>query len=933
MEIISHDSGLRIVSYNCRSIKSSIGAVKNLCLDNDIILIQEHWLMPGEISYLSTVDSNFVFFGSSAVDVSSAVLCGRPYGGTAILCRQNIAGVVKPVKCDNTRITAIELAVHLNGSLTTILLVSVYMPVDVGVGQTDEDFEFVSGCLNALIAESQVNGYILAGDFNFHLKSQRHKSIMKALDDHHAVLADEYALHPGSFTYVSDSHNTTSWIDHVLTNQCMLSFLSNMSVLYDIVSSDHRPLRFCLTTDAVCSSYGTSSDAECVRMVSDWSACSQTDIDNYARGLEALLQSVPLPPICCMPSCGIKDHQNDIDAYYQAINACINRAMHRFVPLKRSSLNDLCVAGWTDIVADKHEAARQAFMEWIVSGKPRTGYVCEAMKRTRAQFKLALRYCRNHEEMLRNNALARDFLNKNDKGNNFWKNIKRATSSKMTCNATTVGGVTGDDNVANMWKDSFQQLYSIHNNDGMLQDFSAYQTDNTHVFTHADLCSAIMKLKCNKAYGPDGISAEAIKYGGQLLSVHLTILFNMFTAHCYLPADFMKTTVVPLLKNKSGDICDVNNYRAIALSNCTSKLLESVILHCFQLHDTADSDYQFGFKTGHSTSLGCSVLKQVLNYYRANGSYIFACFLDLSKAFDSVNHKTMFRQLTALKFPANLVQLLVFWYANQQMNVRWKNIVTDCFHVKNGTRQGSVLSPYLFCIYMRHLTTIVVKSGIGCHIAGLPVNILLYADDLVLLAPSWLAQQKLLNICAVAVADLDMNFNTSKSYTMIFEPYNRARRINCVFPSLVLNASHLNTVCSFKYLGHILSASAADNDDIVHQMSLLYARANVLIRKFSKCSRDVKLCLFRTYCSNFYGAALWTQYNVTVLKRFEAAYVKCVKMFFGYDRLYSVTTMFCELGLPVFSTILHNAKCIFVAGIPVHANALVRVVHAVRAYQ
>ena len=86
-------------------------------------------------------------------------------------------------------------------------------------------------------------------------------------------------------------------------------------------------------------------------------------------------------------------------------------------------------------------------------------------------------------------------------------------------------------------------------------------------------------------------------------------------------------------------------------------------------------------------------------------------------------------------------------------------------------------------------------------------------------------------------------------------------------------------------------------------------------------------CVYRTYCTNFYGAALWKQYNATALKRFKAAYVKCVKMFFGYDRMYSVTAMFVELGLPVFSTILHNAKCSFVASI-----SLVRVVHAVCAY-
>ena len=237
---------------------------------------------------------------------------------------------------------------------------------------------------------------------------------MKALDDHLAIVVDEYALGASSFTYVSDSHNTTSWLDHVLTNQNMLSYMSNLSVLYDFVSSDHRPLRFCINIDKV--NYVSICDSSCtqiLRTVSDWAACSQSDIHSYTRKLNYLLQSVPLPSLlCCTPNCDNKDHQNDIDVYFQAINTCINSAMDSCIPAKRSSLSDFCIAGWTDIVADKHEAARQAFLEWVIACKPRTGYICEAMKRTRAQFKLALRYCRNHEEMLRNNAIARDFFNK-----------------------------------------------------------------------------------------------------------------------------------------------------------------------------------------------------------------------------------------------------------------------------------------------------------------------------------------------------------------------------------------------------------------------------------------------------------------------------------------------------------------------------------------
>ena len=130
------------------------------------------------------------------------------------------------------------------------------------------------------------------------------------------------------------------------------------------------------------------------------------------------------------------------------------------------------------------------------------------------------------------------------------------------------------------------------------------------------LISAIQQLKHGNSCGPDGIPAEAIKHSGHLLSVHLTLLFNMCLCHCYLPNELIRTTVVPLLKNKCDELSDVNNYRAIALSNCLSKLFESLILRCFQACDPYDDKYQFRFFFNHSTSLGCAVFKGGVEYYR-----------------------------------------------------------------------------------------------------------------------------------------------------------------------------------------------------------------------------------------------------------------------------------------------------------------------------
>jgi len=114
-----------------------------------------------------------------------------------------------------------------------------------------------------------------------------------------------------------------------------------------------------------------------------------------------------------------------------------------------------------------------------------------------------------------------------------------------------------------------------------------------------------------------------------------------------------------------------------------------------------------------------------------------------------------------------------------------------------------------------------------CLIAGKPVNILMYADDFVFLAPSMYAEECLLSTCARAVTDLNMFLNTSKSYTMIVEPYQTSQRILCVFPSFTLISNQLKVFDDFKYLWHLISSKSGDNDDILHQMQLLFARTNV----------------------------------------------------------------------------------------------------------
>ena len=162
---------------------------------------------------------------------------------------------------------------------------------------------------------------------------------------------------------------------------------------------------------------------------------------------------------------------------------------------------------------------------------------------------------------------------------------------------------------------------------------------------------------------------------------------------------------------------------------------------------------------------------------------------------------------------------------------------------------------------------------------GVPCNILLYADDMVVLAPTWQSMQIILTLANEAVGGLDMAINVNKSVAMIFMPERHNRRLSCTFPDFKIGNESLAFVDSFKYIGHWISNDLYDDAHILKQMGLLYARTNFLIRKFGRCSISVKLCLFETYCINFYGIELWSKYRKTTLLRITALYVKCIKCF------------------------------------------------------
>jgi len=156
----------------------------------------------------------------------------------------------------------------------------------------------------------------------------------------------------------------------------------------------------------------------------------------------------------------------------------------------------------------------------------------------------------------------------------------------------------------------------------------------------------------------DGISAEHANLAHPILVVHLSLLFNILFKHSMVADDFGRGIVIPLLKNSDGNefVCD--NYRGITLSLIISKLFEIVMMKIFEKQLESDP-LQFGFKQKSSCQHALFSLKTVVDHYVKHGSTVNICALDISKAFDRVDHYALLQLLMDRSLPRNFIGILL----------------------------------------------------------------------------------------------------------------------------------------------------------------------------------------------------------------------------------------------------------------------------------
>ena len=195
---------------------------------------------------------------------------------------------------------------------------------------------------------------------------------------------------------------------------------------------------------------------------------------------------------------------------------------------------------------------------------------------------------------------------------------------------------------------------------------------------------------------------------------------------------------------------------------------------------------QFGFKE-HSSTIMCSILLvETVEYYVSNNSSDYVLLIDASKAFDRLCHSKLVDVLETYNVFPLVRPLLYNIYSRSEMHVQWNSAHSTSFPLHNGVKQGRVLSPINFFMYIDSLLEKLKDSGLGCHVGSTFAGAFAYADDLALISPSISGLRQMIQICEQYAMEYSIVFNPVKSKLMCFSYVSSDKCVVCLSMLLIM---------------------------------------------------------------------------------------------------------------------------------------------------
>ena len=683
---------LKIISFNCQSLRSNFEIISDLVKKCDVLCLQETLIDDNNHHFLDQIDENFMYAYIPSVRKADCFV-GRSSGGLAVLWRIGTDLKFSSVYFGN-RIMGLKIF-SVNNDLPFLLL-NIYMPCDYGNENCYIEYKSCLADINNILHSEAYNDFCIVGDWNADPNKGRYFAILtEFMNNNNLFLSDVNNLPFDSYTYISSNFTcSSSWLDHVCVSNP--NVVSDHDIFYGFTVFDHIPLFFNLKVsyDNVSFVSGNIPTNYDKHLNIKWDSISNEQKMLYSDKLDELCLKLSYDVLGCQKvSCSNTLHKVQLDKLYGDLIDYIISASEDLPRI--NGRHSKAVVGWNAYCKGLYKIARDKYMLWHNMGKPRVGNEFENMKISRTAFKNALNFCRNNEKQLRHEILLNKFLLSNK--TQFWKEI-----GKINGHGSRKIIELDSETCIQKHVEIFDQKYKKILNDPFCQIDGNESVSNPStipqpipVITLDNLCEAIMKL--NKGLGWDDIHSNHLKFSGPVFINLLCKFLNRLISHSHMPMNLIYGEIRPVIKNKILGKTDSNNYRPVLNSSMFLKIVEYCLLPILT-KNLKLSNLQFGFRKETGCLSAIAIVKETIYKYNSENSNVHCVMVDLSKAFDRINHNILFSKLRETELHPQIVELLRAMYDGAYVHTLFNGFQGVPWKIGNGARQGGILSSLIFHI-------------------------------------------------------------------------------------------------------------------------------------------------------------------------------------------------------------------------------------------
>ena len=390
--------------------------------------------------------------------------------------------------------------------------------------------------------------------------------------------------------------------------------------------------------------------------------------------------------------------------------------------------------------------------------------------------------------------------------------------------------------------------------------------------SNAEVMTIILKLDDNKSSGPDDIPIKLLKIAAPIIVPRLVSIINTSFISGIFPDRLKLAKVIPIFK--AGSKLDVNNYRPISLLSVFSKIIEKIMhsrLYSFFETNNVFYSSQFGFQKHKSTQHSLIEIVEKIRSCIESNKYGCGIFIDLKKAFDTVNHTILLQKLEHYGIRDTSLEWFSTYLKNRTQFVSCNNTSSCIKSISCGVPQGSVLGPLLFLIYINDLPN--VSKKFNFYLFADDTNLFYQSDNLDELQKT--VNKELKNIVVWLNANR-LALNVSKTNFVIFSAVNKPLKP----VTILINKKAIEEKEYVKYLGVLIDCKLSFKQHITAVSKKIARTIGLMYKLRHFVTQDILIMLYYSLIYPFliYATPIWGNTNITLINMIYVLQKKFVRI-------------------------------------------------------